>query len=58
MFTPTFMTSLPMNRFVNDYIYGFRHVNIKYVINNLKKQNTVGTIFTDLFAATVKISKE
>jgi hypothetical protein len=47
VFTPTFMTSLLMNRFVNDYIYGFRHVNIKYVINNLKKQNTVGTIFTD-----------
>jgi hypothetical protein len=47
MFTPTFMTSLPMNLFVNNYIYGFRHANIKYVINNLKKKNTVGTIFTD-----------
>ena len=38
MFTPTFMTSLPMNLFVDNYIYGFRPVNIKYVINNLKKK--------------------
>jgi hypothetical protein len=32
------MTRLPMNLFDNNYIYGFRHVNIKYVINNLKKK--------------------
>ena len=47
MFAPTFMASLPMNLFVNNYIYGFRPVNIKYAINNLEKKNTVGTIFTD-----------
>ena len=58
MFAPTFMASLPMNLFVNNYIYGFRPVNIKYVINNLEKKNTVGTIFTDWITATVKISKE
>jgi hypothetical protein len=27
-----------MNLFVNNYIYGFRPVNIKYVINNLGKK--------------------